>query len=137
MSQNWIKHFSLSLIALIGVCVTSSEAGAQGYAVVGYQPVVAPVAPLVIAPAPLYYNPPVIISQVPVVAVPAPTIIHSSYYAPAPAPVPVGGIYKQRVNPGLFGQMNYRTKGIDPCIGPYKNHTRVGWAGYSYHGRVW
>ena len=53
------------------------------------------------------------------------------------APVPVGGVYQTRGNPGLFGQMNYRAKGIDPCFGPYKQHTRVGWAGASYRVRAW
>lgn len=131
MSQNWFKGLSFSLAALLGMCFSAGEVSAQGYVVVGYQPV--GYQPVVIAPSPVYYAPPVVISPVPVVAVP--TVVHSTYYAPAP--VPVGGVYKQRVNPGLFGQMNYRTKGIDPCIGPYKEHTRVGWAGYRYHGRVW
>jgi|CXWL01.1.fsa_nt_gi hypothetical protein len=132
MCQFGIKGLSFALVAMLGMCLTSDEAAAQGYAVVGYQPIVAPIQPVVFAPVYLA-PPPVVISPVPVVAVP--TIVHSGYHAPSP--IPVGGIYKQRINPGLFGQMNYRTKGIDPCIGPYKQHTRVGWAGCRYHGRTW
>jgi len=132
------KELSLAILALLGTAGFSSTTSAQGYpppgyAVVGYQPVVVPLTPVVIAPAPLFYTPSPVVAQ-PVIISPAP-IVQTSYYAPAPAP-PVG-VVKERINPGLFGQMNYRVKGVDPCLGPFKQHSRVGWAGYSYRARTW
>lgn len=122
-------------LVVIGLSLCPAVASAQGYAVVGYQPIVVPVAPVVVAP--VYYAP------APAVVGPAP-IIQNSYYAPVPTPVvtqyapaPVGGIVRERVNYGLFGQLNHHVKGYDPCIGPYHQHTRVGWNGYSYRLRTW
>lgn len=152
MQTRSISGLMASLLALGMGLSLSSQASAQGAVpgvVVHPDPVVVPtppapvVQPVIVAqPIPVAQPaPPVLISPVPIVVVP--TFVQSVYYAPVPlvapvvAPVPVGGVYQTRVNPGLFGQMNYRAKGIDPCFGPYKQHTRVGWAGASYRVRAW
>lgn len=113
--MSWIK----GVFVVLGVSFSFHDATAQGYVPFG-------------SPGG-YYMPQAVFPPAPVLLAPGPFVQTTSYYSPTPA----GTIYRQRVNPGLFGRMNYRTKGVDPCVGPFREHVRVGWSGYRYHGRIW